>query len=386
MTTRRGSGTARARGRRPLARLVALGLLLSSTLLSVPAAADGPDPDTESDRLFYEGNQLIAEGKTAEACERFERSLALRRRGGTLLNLALCREAEGALSRALPLFEEARSIAARDGRAAREETARQHIASLRPKLGWITLTVAASEGASATVTLDTRVDLDGEPIPREKWGADIPVMPGRHVVIARAPGKREVEVSVVVSRAGESHRVEIPPLVPEGGEPRPQRPPGSAAPTPASPDKPPPSEAVPPGDPSSRERDLSHAKQLGAIVRLDVDPLHAGVRVAVGGTVGVGDHCVMGASLLIGPVMGIEPQITLFLSGIGHWKPYVNAATPVFFASGDHAGVRLALGLQWDPNRHLGFFAQVGGAYFPGATEKIASEVLLPAAGVEGRF
>lgn len=344
------------------AALATASLFTMAALAATPARAGAPDPDAESDRLFYEGNELIAQGKTAEACERFEQSLALRRRGGTLLNLALCREAQGALSRALPLFEEARAIAERDGRSAREETARQHIRDLRAKVAWLTFTVATPAGHAPS---DAEIELDGEAVPRDRWGVDLPVMPGKHVVIARAPGKRSVETSVVITRPGESHRVEIPALA---DEPAPAPPP-----SPRPPDRPPP-------------ESLSHARQLGGFVRLDVDPLHLGARAAVGVTIGVGDLAVVGAAVLLGRYVGVEPQITLFLAGTGHLKPYLNAATPVFFDRGDHAGVRLSLGLQVDVNRHLGLFGQVGGAYFPSVPADTVQEVFLPAAGVEGRF
>jgi len=360
--------------------IATLGALSLAMLSPLVAKAQEPDPDSESDRLFYEGNQLIAEGKTGEACERFERSLALRRRGGALLNLGLCREAQGSYSKALPLLEEARTIAERDGRAAREETARQHIEALRAKVGWVTITVAAPAGGSA---LDTTVEIDREPVPRERWGADIPLMPGKHVVTAKAPKKRGVEVSVLVSRAGESHRVEIPALVPGGDSTVIDEP---AQRSPPSPKKASPAGASPHAGSPAPEQSLSHASQLGGIVRLDVDPIHAGARVAVGGTVGLGDHCVMGASVLLGRDVGVEPQATLFLTGTGPYKPFVNVAAPIFFSQGDQAGVRLALGLQWDPSRHFGFFAQIGGAYFPAAPEGVAREVLLPAVGAEARF
>ncbi len=359
--------------RSALVRIATLGALSLAMLSPFVARAEEPDPDSESDRLFYEGNQLIAEGKTAEACERFERSLALRRRGGALLNLGLCREAQGSYSKALPLLEEARTIAQRDGRAAREETARQHIEALRAKVGWITITVAAPASGSA---LDTTVEIDREPVPRERWGADIPLMPGKHVVVARAPKKRAVEVSVLVSRAGESHRVEIPALVPEGD--------GSAG------DEVPARLAVGrgkagPAAPKAPET-LSHASQIGAIVRADVDAIHPGVRVAFGLTAGIGEHFGIGASVLLGPTIGVEPQVTLFIIGRGQFKPFVNAAAPVFFSDGAQAGVRSALGFQWDPIRHIGFFAQIGGAYFPAAPKGVAQGVLLPSAGVEARF
>lgn len=279
--------------------------ILSRTFVSVlcaaalaaraaPAAAQ-PDPTAQSDALFYEGMTLMGQGRLAEACDRLDRSLQLLRRGGTLLNLALCREAAGELEAALRLFEEALDVAVRDGRLQRQEVARHHIEALRSRL------------APRAVALPTL-----------------------HVVVR--PG--------------------------DGADPR-DPPAGSS---------------------------LSHRWQLGAIVRLDQDRLRPGARTAVGVTFGLGDHFEIGTSAVLGPDVGLEPQVTFFFLGRSAFKPLLNVGVPLFFTGGVHTGIRGGAGLAWDANRHLGFFAQIGGAYFLSTPEEVELAVLLSSVGVQGRL
>ncbi len=159
----------------------AVAILSGLALLARPTPADASDTKSDSDALFYEGNTLMAQGNAVEACKKFEQSLALMRRGGSLLNLALCHEAAGKLATALPLFVEALQIAGQDGHADRQEIAREHIDALRPKLPWITVSPTAEPPG-------LEITIDGVALPRARWGSPTPVDPGAHVVIATAPG------------------------------------------------------------------------------------------------------------------------------------------------------------------------------------------------------
>lgn len=351
------------------AAIVALLLRAASGRAAEPASST-----TESDELFYEGNTLMTEGKVGEACEKFGRSLALVRRGGTLLNLALCREAAGDLVTAFALFEEALDVAGHDGRAARAETARQHLHDLRARLAWITVTVPA---AAALPALEIRID--DALLPPEKWAAPVPLLPGKHVIAASAPGKQRFEFRMTGAKAGEPLSVEIPVLQGAAGD----APPRSVVVAPRdlgpAPDTAPPPEAP---DPTS----LSHARQVGAQARFDVDPIHPGGRAAVGPVVALGDHFEAGFSVLLGREVGVEPQLTFYVLGRSALKPLVNVGLPVFFADGGQTGIRGAAGLQWDVNRHFGVLGQAGGAYFPRAPAGVARAVLLLAAGVEVRL
>ncbi len=134
------------------------------------AAAAPPNLKDEANRLFYEGNTRMAEGDIRTACERYAESLALLRRGGTLLNLALCREAAGELDAARSLFEEALDVAIRDERADREQVARQHITALRkpPPIAQPAPTAAPEPGPRIPEPPDPR------PAPRVEAGAGSP--------------------------------------------------------------------------------------------------------------------------------------------------------------------------------------------------------------------
>lgn len=293
------------------ARAAALALAAAAlvTATTPPARGDADEEKRLSDKLFYEGAALMANGKVAEACKKLDQSLALARRGGTLQNLALCREALGEFAVALPLFEEALALAEREGRDDRRDVARAHIASLREKL---------------------------------------------------APPKAR----------------EAPPIdPPKPPEPVAPRPPEAS---PVDDPKPPP--------PAAGNESKAHGRQFGAIARVDVDPIHRGARVAAGPTYGALDWLEVGASVLLGREVGVEPQLTCFILPRGAWKPIVNVGVPIFFAGGARPGARGAAGLAWDPIRRFGLFAGVGGAYFPNAAAGYARGVLLTSFGVQGRI
>jgi hypothetical protein len=354
-------------------RRIASALLLATTLMPQRAAADSPDPRRESDRLYYEGKALYEEGSNiAEACAKLEQSLVLLRRGGALRALALCREAEGKPVAALALFEEAIRLAERDGDTARQQIARKQLDELQTKLSWIALAI----GSGGADIPGLAIMHDGAALPQEKWSSPVAVDPGAHVIAATAPGRESFEASVAIASAGETHHVRIPVL------------PLLAPETPIRADTAPRLPSTPP----ARMPDLGHRTQLGAAARVDVDPIHHGARAAPGLTFGVHDHLEIGVSALLGRDMGVEPQLTFFLLRRSAFKPLLNTAVPVFFVNGAYpivivaVGVRGAVGVEWDPTRHFGVFAQVGGAYLPTLQPSYASGVFLPALGLQGRI
>lgn len=155
----------------------------------------------------------MAKGLVAEGCAKLARSLELLRRGGTLLNLAVCRQKEGRYATAFGLFQEALAIATADGRTDREELARTAIEELRPRLSW--MEIAPTAGADAAGLEITR---DGDALAREAWGTPIPVDPGAHTVAATAPGRQRYEITVTLDGPGKKS-VLIPALEPIRVEP-----------------------------------------------------------------------------------------------------------------------------------------------------------------------
>lgn len=179
--------------------------IVAAILLSTSIASAAP---TDAERalatqLFKQGKALMMDGKYADACPKLEESQRLDPGGGTILNLALCREQEGRTATAWSLFHEALAYAKRDGRADRRDLADEHIAALEPKLARVLLAVKATD---ATITLD------GVVVAKAAWDSRAPLDPGEHRVEAAAAGKITFATTVVAT-AGGTTTIEIAPLV-----------------------------------------------------------------------------------------------------------------------------------------------------------------------------
>ncbi len=170
----------------------------------------------QADLRFHEGKALLEQGLVPEACDKLAQSLALARRGGTLLNLAVCRQRQGRHATALELFQEALAVARAEGRADRAEIAERGVLDTRGKLSWLVVTVRPDAGASGL-----RVTLDGAPIEPSALGSMLAVDPGQHILTAEAPGRRPFEVTVTSGGAGDRRAVEIPVLAGETPAPSP---------------------------------------------------------------------------------------------------------------------------------------------------------------------
>ena len=95
-----------------------------------PSAADR----LRATALFQEGRALMAAGRIDAACPALEQSQRLDPSGGTLLNLALCRERAGELARALTAFNQAAAVAHGEGRADREAEATTRAQAIAARL------------------------------------------------------------------------------------------------------------------------------------------------------------------------------------------------------------------------------------------------------------
>lgn len=186
-----------------------------------PARAESP-----SDSLFRQGKALMDEGNIPEACQKFAESLSLQRRGGTLLNLAVCREKEFRFGVAYRLFEEAREVAQTDGHPERATLAGEHMEKLKPRLSWLTVRLAAP-AAPAQFTIQA----DGEDLPPARWGTAIAMDPGSHSIVAQSPGRTRFSTIVEIGPAGTLQLVEIPDLPKEPAQPEGSAPQAPQAPT-----------------------------------------------------------------------------------------------------------------------------------------------------------
>lgn len=184
---------------------------LSMCLCTIPTTASEPEASGPIDRqiaqsLFDDARRLLEAGKVVEACPKFAESQRLDPGGGTLLNLALCLELEGRLASSWARYQEALSLAIRDGRADRETFAREHLQAITPKLTRVVVSVPLESVATA---LD--VSLDGSRLPPEAWGTPIPVDPGRHRVTATGERLAPWEATFDVVERGKTIHIEVAP-------------------------------------------------------------------------------------------------------------------------------------------------------------------------------
>lgn len=183
-------------------------LALTFALLHAgPAFAQSPTREGTAQALFEEGAALFARGDYDRACDRFRSSNELDPKGGTLLNLALCREKQGRTASAWTTFSEARNRSLKEGRSERVVFAEKKIAELRPLLP--RLRVVVTDAARAL-----EITIDGETLPQAAWNTSVPIDPGEHRIGARAPEHRPATISVRAA-AGEEAVATVPKLAPE---------------------------------------------------------------------------------------------------------------------------------------------------------------------------
>jgi hypothetical protein len=189
--------------------LALLGILGSGLAHGQPAGA----PDVAAaDTLFLEAKQLAVEGRFAEACPRFEASMAVLPQLGVQLNLADCYEHVGKMASAWLAFGEAAALARHAGDR-RELFARQRQDALVPRLYRIRITVSGRPPQGLTVTRD------GVRVAPSAYGVEVPVDPGSHTVQAAAPGRAVWSTRLVVSGDNPRVAVEIPELQPGSAPP-----------------------------------------------------------------------------------------------------------------------------------------------------------------------
>jgi hypothetical protein len=238
---------------------LAVSAILATTLAAGAAEAQGV---ATAEALFLEGKKLLQEGRYEEACPKLAESQRLDPGTGTLLTLALCNERAGRTASAWAQFSEALAASKLAGRKDRVAEAQRHIDALTPKLSRLRVVVPSSVADVAGV----EVRRDDVPLGRASWGDAAPVDPGEHVVVVRAPGKKQWSVTVRVGPDADEKTVTVGPLEEE-----------KLAPTPAV--------ASPPAAPPDRS-DPGRGQRLVGFVTGGVG------LVALGVGVGFGAHAI----------------------------------------------------------------------------------------------
>lgn len=186
--------------------ICSLAIVVAVPGAAVPAAAEPSSEDRAlATQLFREGRELLVAGNVAVACPKFAESHRLDPAGGTLLNLAMCREKEGKIATAWQLYGEALGLARRDGRADRVEVSEKSIQRLDPLVPRVTLKLPSIR------VQGLKLFRDGTELPPVAWDSKIPLDPGEHTFKATAPGYVEAAVSVRLVES-EQREVALPAL------------------------------------------------------------------------------------------------------------------------------------------------------------------------------
>jgi hypothetical protein len=160
--------------------------LITCALLFAHSANAGGDD--EAKRLFEDGRARAKEGKYAEACELFGKSLAIERKIVTELNLGECNEHLGHLRDAWGMYLAGAGDAAVDGDAKTATFGRERAAALEPQMTIVIVKVAQPKLNNLLITISGRAT---QPIAEIHERAD----PGDIEVIATAPGRPQIKLS-----------------------------------------------------------------------------------------------------------------------------------------------------------------------------------------------
>lgn len=194
---------------------IALGSLLLTSVVVRPAAAQSASEVVAAETLFDEARALMAKNELGEACPKLEASLRLDTGTGTMLWLAECYQRQGRIASAWAQFRQAAATAQKqnDPRAA---TARQKASALEARLPKLTIVVRSEQRVAGL-----EIVRDGEPVTEALYGVEIPVDPGPHTIVVRAPGKRRWE-QTLTAEEGRVATLAIPGLEDESKPPAPR--------------------------------------------------------------------------------------------------------------------------------------------------------------------
>lgn len=180
---------------RALRAAAAVALLFGAT----PALANDAAAAREQ---LKKGYDLAQAGQCAEAIPHLTESLKLDVKAITLINLADCEEKVGRLADALGHWVDARARAQVEGNGPIQTEAERRAKALEPRLP--RLTVKTADGTPG----DAVVVRDGIELGSVSLGVPLPVNPGKHALVVRAPGRADATFEVELAE-GEQKELEV---------------------------------------------------------------------------------------------------------------------------------------------------------------------------------
>jgi hypothetical protein len=180
--------------------LVVLATAWAAIARADPPPATGSGDPVAADALFREGRRVLESGDAAGACRMFAESYRLDPAAGTLLNLANCEESLGRIASAWEHFRRATEVLPPSDR--RSRVAHERVAALEPRLPHLTIAAATPLVEEATILRD------GVEMGTASLGVSVPVDPGDHTVIVRAPGRQDASFEVTLAE-GEARTIDV---------------------------------------------------------------------------------------------------------------------------------------------------------------------------------
>jgi hypothetical protein len=181
---------------------VVVAAVSSSTAFAQPAGA-------QAEVLFRQGRELMAANKITEACNAFAESQKLQPDIATLLNLAGCREKQGALATAWGLFLDAERQTRGTDAASQQlhAAALDHSKKLEPRISKLTINVPQQSQIDGL-----EVKRGDERIDAALWNRALPIDGGTYTVSAHAPGTATWSATITVGREADTKTIDIPDL------------------------------------------------------------------------------------------------------------------------------------------------------------------------------
>ena len=202
-------------------RAAAFVLALASATAAAPAALaqTSGEKAAAAQALFDEAMRLMKADQALEACPKLEEAQRLDAGMATQFRLAECYEKIGKLASAWASFIAVADSAGVAKLPDRELAARKRAEALASRLSRLTLTIPPAVAALDGV----EVLRDGGPLGRPLWGVPMPIDPGEHVVIVRAPGKKPWEGRITAGDTAGMLTLAVQPLedLPRGAIPAP---------------------------------------------------------------------------------------------------------------------------------------------------------------------
>lgn len=174
-------------------------MITAFVLWSSKAAANDTVAAREQLKIGY---RLAQEDKCEEAVPHLQESLRLDPKAITLINLADCEERVGRLADALGHWVDARTRAQAEGSKPIAEEAESRAAALEPRLPKLTVVLAPD------APKDVVVERDGTVLRAASLGVALPVNPGAHAIVVKAPGRVDWDRKITLAER-ESLRVEV---------------------------------------------------------------------------------------------------------------------------------------------------------------------------------